>query len=417
MDAEIIAVGSELLTPYRLDTNSLFLTAELNRVGFPVRRKHVVGDCDEDLRSVFRSAMERVEVVVSCGGLGPTADDRTREIVADLLGRKLKMNDAILRGIQERFRSFGRTMPEVNARQAMVPEGAEALENTRGTAPGLWINQDGRIVILLPGPPAELQAIFTREVKPRLSRLGAKRRLYTRDLRIAGLPESEVDQRIAPVCARFSETETTILSVSGEIQVHPRMWSDDEAAANKLLDEMVEQCRLVLGDNLFSTSGETLESVAARILQEHHATIAVAESCTGGMLAARLTNVPGSSVYFRGGVVSYSNDLKSAWACVPKELIEAKGAVSAEVALAMAHGVRAQANSTLGVGITGIAGPSGGSAEKPVGLVHIAVANETNAKERAFRFPGERDRIRHQATQAALDMVRRYFIYPAAAKG
>lgn len=417
MDAEIIAVGSELLTPYRLDTNSLYLTAELNRVGFPVRRKHVVGDCDEDLRAVFRSAIERVEVVVSCGGLGPTADDRTREIVAELLGRKLKMNDAILRGIQERFRSFGRTMPEVNARQAMVPEGAEPLENTKGTAPGLWINQDGRIVILLPGPPAELQAIFTREVKPRLSRLGGKRRLYTRDLRITGLPESEVDQRIAPICARFSETETTILSVLGEIQVHPRIWSEDEAAANKLLDEMVAEFGLILNDNLFSTSGEALETVVARKLQEHHATIAVAESCTGGMLAARLTNVPGSSSYFRGGVVSYSNDLKSAWAGVPKELIEANGAVSAEVALAMAHGIRAQASATLGVGITGIAGPGGVSAEKPVGLVHIAVANETNAKERALRFPGERDRIRHQAAQAALDMVRRYFIHPAAAKG
>lgn len=417
MDAEIIAVGSELLTPYRLDTNSLFLTAELNRVGFPVRRKHVVGDCDEDLRAVFRSAIERVEVVVSCGGLGPTADDRTREIVAELLGRKLKMNDAILRGIQERFRSFGRTMPEVNARQAMVPDGAEPLENTKGTAPGLWINQDGRIVILLPGPPAELQAIFAREVTPRLSRLGGKRRLYTRDLRITGLPESEVDQRIAPVCARFSETETTILSVSGEIQVHPRIWSEDETAANKLLDEMVAEFKLILNDNLFSTSGEALETVVARELQEHHATIAVAESCTGGMLAARLTNVPGSSSYFRGGVVSYSNDLKSAWAGVPKELIEVKGAVSAEVALAMAHGIRAQANATLGVGITGIAGPGGGSAEKPVGLVHIAVANDTNAKERALRFPGERDRIRYQAAQAALDMVRRYFVHPAAAKG
>lgn len=417
MDAEIIAVGSELLTPYRLDTDSLFLTAELNRIGFPVRRKHVVGDCDEDLRAVFRSAMERVEVVVSCGGLGPTADDRTREIVADLLGRKLKMNEAILRAIQERFRSFGRTMPEVNARQAMVPEGAEALENSRGTAPGLWIHQDGRIVILLPGPPAELQAMFAREVKPRLARLGGKRRLYARDLRIAGLPESEVDQRIAPVCARFSETETTILHSPGEIQVHPRMWSEDETATNKLLDEMVEQLRLALGDNLFSTAGETLESVVARILQEHRATIAVAESCTGGLLAARLTNVPGSSSYFRGGVVSYSNDLKSAWACVPKELIEAKGAVSAEVAVAMAQGVRAQANATLGVGITGIAGPGGGSPEKPVGLVHIGVADEQNAKERAFRFPGERDRVRHQATQAALDMVRRYFTYPAAAKG
>lgn len=417
MDAEIIAVGSELLTPYRLDTNSLFLTAELNRAGFPVRRKTVVGDSDDDLRAAFRGALERVEVVVSCGGLGPTADDRTRDVVAELLGRKLKLNDAILRSIQERFRSFGRTMPEVNARQAMVPDGAEPLENSRGTAPALWIHQDGRIVILLPGPFAELQAIFSREVQPRLARLGGKLRLYTRDLRITGLPESEVDQRIAPVCARFSGTETTILGSPGEVQVNPRMWSEDETAANRLLDEMAEQFHLVLGENLFSTSGEALESVVARSLQEHHATIAVAESCTGGMLAVRLTNVPGSSSYFRGGVVSYSNDLKSAWACVPKELIEAKGAVSAEVALAMAHGIRAQAGATLGVGITGIAGPSGGTPDKPVGLVHIVVANEGSAKERVLRFPGDRDRIRHQATQAALDMVRRYLMHSAAAKG
>ncbi|MFZ0333400.1 MAG: competence/damage-inducible protein A [Candidatus Acidiferrales bacterium] len=417
MDAEIIAVGSELLTPYRLDTNSLFLTAELNRIGFRVRRKHVVGDHDEDLRQVFRGALERVEVVISCGGLGPTADDLTREIVADLLGRKLKLNETILRGIQERFRSFGRTMPEVNGRQAMVPEGAEPLENTRGTAPGLWIEQDGKVVVLLPGPTAELQQMFIREVKPRLARRGGNLRLYTRDLRITGLPESEVDQRVSPIYKQYPGAETTILSAPGEIQLHPRVWSEDEAAAVKLLDEMVERFRMVLGENLFSTSGEALETVVAAELQDHRATIAVAESCTGGMLAARLTNVPGSSSYFRGGVVSYSNDLKSAWVHVPKELIEAKGAVSAEVALAMAHGIRQQTNATLGVGVTGIAGPGGGTPEKPVGLVHIAVVNEKSAKERTFRFPGDRDRIRHQATQAALDMVRRYFPYAATAKG
>jgi nicotinamide-nucleotide amidase len=417
MDAEIIAVGSELLTPYRLDTNSLFLTAELNRIGFRVRRKHVVGDLDEDLRQVFSGALERVQVVVSCGGLGPTADDLTREIVAELLGRKLKLNETILRRIQERFRSFGRTMPEVNGRQAMVPEGAEPLENTRGTAPGLWIEQSGKVVVLLPGPAAELQQMFIREAKPRLARRGGNLRLYTRDLRITGLPESEVDQRVSPIYKQYPGTETTILSAPGEIQLHPRVWSEDEAAAIKLLDEMVERFRMTLGENLFSTSGEALETVVAGELQDHRATIAVAESCTGGMLAARLTNVPGSSSYFRGGVVSYSNDLKSAWVDVPKELIEAKGAVSAEVALAMAHGIRQQTNATLGVGVTGIAGPGGGTPEKPVGLVHIAVVNEKSAKERTFRFPGDRDRIRHQATQAALDMVRRYFPYAATAKG
>lgn len=417
MDAEIIAVGSELLTPYRLDTNSLFLTAELNRSGFRVRRKHVVGDHDEDLRQVFRGALERVELVISSGGLGPTQDDLTRETVSDLLGRKLKLNETILRGIQERFRSFGRTMPDVNGRQAMVPEGAVPLENTRGTAPGLWIEQNGKVVVLLPGPTSELQAMFVREVKPRLARRGGNLRLYTRDLRITGLPESEVDQRVSPIYKQYPGAETTILSAPGEIQLHPRVWSDDKAAATKLLDELVERFRMALGENLFSTSGEALETVVAGELQEHRATIAVAESCTGGMLAARLTNVPGSSSYFRGGVVSYSNDLKSAWVDVPKELIEAKGAVSAEVALAMAHGIRQQTNATLGVGVTGIAGPGGGTPEKPVGLVHIAVVNEKSAKERTFRFPGDRDRIRHQATQAALDMVRRYFPYAAKAKG
>lgn len=419
--AEIIAVGSELLTPYRLDTNSLFLTAELNRLGFQVRRKHVVGDNDGDLREVFAGALQRVGVVVSCGGLGPTSDDRTREIVADLLHRKLVRNDHVLRGIQERFRSFGRTMPDVNVRQAMVPEGAEILVNERGTAPGLWIPHEGNIIVLLPGPPRELQPMFVQEVKPRLARRGGNVRLYTRELRIAGLPESEVEQRIAPIYAQYPGTETTILAVAGEIQLHPRVWSEDEAAAIKLLDEMTELFRVALGENLYTTSGETLESVVARELQEHRATIAVAESCTGGLLAARLTNVPGSSSYFLGGVVSYSNELKSAWADVPQELIAAKGAVSAEVALAMARGIRRQTNATVGVGVTGIAGPGGGSAEKPVGLVHIAIATEQqkdgqNEKERAFRFPGERDRIRLQAAQAALDMVRRYFLRPAPAK-
>ncbi|MGH9781619.1 MAG: molybdopterin-binding protein, partial [Candidatus Acidiferrales bacterium] len=289
MDAEIIAVGSELLTPYRLDTNSLFLTAELNRLGFHVRRKHVVGDHDDDLRDVFIHALERVDVVLSCGGLGPTEDDRTREIVAGALGRKLQLNGEILRSIQERFRKFGRTMPEVNVRQAMVPEGAAPLANTMGTAPGLWLEWRGKVVVLLPGPPSELQPMFATEVKARLARRGANLRLYTRDLRTTGLPESDVDQRVAPIYKEYAGTETTILAAPGEIQLHPRVWSADEPAATKLLDEMVKRFALALGENLFSTSGESLEDVVAKELHEHRATIAVAESCTGGMLAARLT--------------------------------------------------------------------------------------------------------------------------------
>ena len=416
MNAEIIAVGSELLTPYRIDTNSLFLTGELNKLGIRVLRKTIVGDDREQLRDAFRAGIERADVVISCGGLGPTEDDLTREAVAELLGRNLKLNDEILRRIQERFRKFGRAMPEINTRQAMVPEGATVLENSRGTAPGLWMEAGGRLVVLLPGPPAEVEGLFEKEIRPRLARISGKLRLYTRDLRITGMTESDVEQRVAPIYSQYPQTETTILTSPGEIQLHPRIWSEDEVGATKLLDEMAKQFTLALGEKLFSTTGESLEEVVARSLQENRATIAVAESCTGGMLAERLTNVPGSSSYFIGGVVSYSNDLKTLWADVPKELIEARGAVSSEVALAMADGIRQRTGATLGLGVTGIAGPAGGSPDKPVGLVHISIADDNGPREMAFRFPGDRDRIRRQASQAALDMVRRHFLYVTRAK-
>ncbi len=417
MNAEIIAVGSELLTPYRQDTNSLFLSDQLNQLGIRVMRKVIVGDDRRELHDAFHESLGRVQVVISIGGLGPTEDDLTRETVAELLERRLQCDDAILRGIEARFRRFGRTMPEINARQAMVPEGAVVLPNPRGTAPGLWLEADGHIVILLPGPPSELEPMFLNDVRPRLAERAPKLRLYTRDLRVAGMPESDVEQRVAPIYIQYLQAETTILAAPGEIQLHPRVWSADPAAAEKLLDEMVERFALALGENLFSTHGESLEEVVARTLQVNRATIAVAESCTGGMLAARLTNIPGSSSYFRGGVVCYSNDLKSLWVDVPPETIEAKGAVSSEVALALAAGIRRHTNATLGLSITGIAGPGGGTPEKPVGLVHIGLADEKVSKERAFRFPGDRDRIRLQATQAALDMLRRYYPYSARGKG
>ncbi len=417
MKAEIIAVGSELLTPDRPDTNSLYLTEQLNGLGIEVVRKLVVGDQRSLIRDAFRQAMERVELVISIGGLGPTEDDVTRETVADLLSRRLQRNDAILRNIEARFRRLGRQMPEVNARQALVPEGALVLENTRGTAPGLWLETDGHIVILLPGPPQELKTIFAEQVAPRLAERSRGVRLYKRELRVVGMPESDVDQRIAPIYKRYAEAQTTLLAVPGEIQIHLRVWSAHEAAAAKMLDEMVERIGLALGENLFTTTGESLEEVVARSLNRNHATIAVAESCTGGLLAERLTRIPGSSSYFLGGVVSYSNELKTAWVDVPTELIKSKGAVSSEVACALAEGVRRRSGSTLGLSVTGIAGPSGGSPEKPVGTVHIALAEESSNKERSLRFPGDRDRIRWQASQAALDMVRRHFLHAAQSKG
>ncbi len=412
MNAEIIAIGSELLTPYRLDTNSLFITNELNQVGVRVVHKAVVGDTPGEMLSSFRLALDRADVVVSCGGLGPTDDDRTRQTVSELLGRKLLRNEEVLQKLQERFRRFGRTMPEINTRQALVIEGATVMPNPRGTAPGQWIEAKGHILILLPGVPSELRALMEAEVTPRLAKLGIKQRRYTRDLRIVGLFESEVEQRVSPLYAQYPDTDTTILATSGGIQLHPSIWSDDSAGAEARLDELVRRMALVLGENLVSTHGETIEDIVARVLMENRATIAVAESCTGGLLAERLTNLPGSSAYFLGGIVCYSNDLKTRLVGVPAEMIEAKGAVSSEVALALAAGIRNLTGATLGIGITGVAGPGGGTPDKPVGLVHIGIADEHGPREKSFRFPGDRERIRFFATQNALDAVRRYFLFP-----
>jgi nicotinamide-nucleotide amidase len=411
MKAEIIAVGSELLTPDRLDTNSLFLTEELNGIGIEVVRKTVVGDNRDLLMEAFRDALQRVPLIIASGGLGPTDDDLTRETVADLLGRKLRHNEEILRHIEGRFRSMGRDMPAVNARQAMVPEGAEILRNPLGTAPGLWLEDSGHFIALLPGPPRELKPLFREEVLPRLERRVSGARLHHREIRVTGLGESHVEQRILPIYSRYPDVQTTILAAPGETQVHLRIWTQDAAHAKKTLDEIVQSFHIALGDRIFSEDGRGLEQVVANELTMNHATIATAESCTGGLLAQRLTSIAGSSSYFLGGVVCYSNELKTAWADVPPEMILARGAVSAEVAVALAEGIRRRVGSTFGVGITGVAGPGGGSEEKPVGTVHVALAHASGTKERGVRFPGDREMIRWQASQLALDMVRVHFLY------
>src|ERR1700690_3959024 len=340
MKAEIIAVGSELLTPDRVDTNSLFVTEELNKLGVEVLRKTVVGDNRELLAEAFRGALNRVSLVISSGGLGPTEDDLTRETLAELLGRKLKRNEEVVHAIEARFRSFNRDMPEVNLRQAMVPEGAEVLDNPRGTAPGLWIEHDGHMIALLPGPPRELKPLFLEQILPRLRLRVSGVRMHKRELRITGLGESHVEERIRPIYMRYANVNTTILAAPGEIQIHLRMWSDEAELAESQLEEMVRSFELALGDRVYAHSGIPLEEVVAELLTTNRTTIAAAESCTGGLLAERLTRIPGSSNYFLGGVVCYSNEMKTAWADVPQELISTKGAVSAEVAIALAQGIR-----------------------------------------------------------------------------
>ena len=389
MKAEIIAVGSELLTPDRLDTNSLFLTEELNKLGVEVVRKSVVGDNQEYLRAAFHEALQRVSLVIACGGLGPTEDDLTRETVADLLGRKLERHEDIVSAIEARFRSFKREMPAINVKQAMVPEGAQALDNPRGTAPGLWIEDQGRMIALLPGPPREMKPMFLEHVLPRLERRVSGVRLVHRELRVTGMGESHVEQRVAPIYKRYSDVITTILAAPGEVQIHLRMWTDDAAQAEKTIDEIVQGFDLALTDRIFSRDGSSLDEVVAQLLILNNSTISAAESCTGGLFAQRMTSIAGSSSYFLGGVVCYSNELKTAWANVPAALIQAKGAVSTEVAAALAEGIRHRAGSMLGIGISSAAG----------------------TKTRALHFPGDREMIRIQASQAALDMVRTHFLY------
>jgi len=407
MDAEIIAVGSELLTPYRLDTNSLFLTQKLNSFGIEVRFKTVVGDDRVRLGEAFRAALARSQLVILTGGLGPTEDDVNREVVADVLGRPLCEVEEIRRHLEERFVRLGRTMSPNNLRQALVPQGADWLENPNGTAPGLWIEQDGRIAILLPGPPRELEALFDTACLPRLQRIATGQRLRSRVYKVVGLPESELDQRIAPIYKPYDNPTTTVLAVAGAIEVHLRARAGSDEEAEALLAELGDKIEGVLGDHVFSTHGETLEQVVGMYLVMKQKTVATAESCTAGLLSERLTRVPGSSNYFVGGAVVYSNELKTKLVGVPAELIAENGAVSKPVAQALADGIRLRTGASFGVGITGIAGPVGGTPEKPVGLVFVALADERGTQVREFRFPGDRERIRFWATQAALEMIRR----------
>jgi len=407
MDAEIIAVGSELLTPFYLDTNSLFLTDRLNTLGIEVRFKAVVGDRAEDLGAVLKEALRRSRLVILTGGLGPTEDDITRQVVAETLGRSLREDPEVRRQIQERLARFGRPMAENNLRQAMLPEGGEWLENKHGTAPGIWIEHGHVLIVLLPGPPGELEAMFDAYCMPRLATTSNGQRIKTRVYKVVGLPESEVDKRAAAVYKAYTNPSTTILAKPGAIEIHLRARAQNEEQADALLAELGDQIELALGEYIFSTRGELLEEVVGMYLVMRQKTLAVAESCSGGLLSERLTHNAGSSDFFLGGAICYSNLLKTKLAGVPAALIEEHGAVSRPVAQAMAEGIRARTGASIGVSITGIAGPTGGTDKKPVGLVFIALSDERGTQVREFRFPGSRERVRLWSAQMALEMIRR----------
>jgi nicotinamide-nucleotide amidase len=410
LTAEIIAVGSELLTPFRTDTNSLWLTDRLNSVGVEVKLKTIVGDDDARLEETIRDALKRSGVVVLTGGLGPTEDDITRKIAARALGRRLSLDERVLEEIRAKFMRWGRKMPEINARQAMVMEGAEVLPNPNGSAPGMYLEHDSRVVALLPGPPREMKPMFDSHVLPRISARAGGVRVARRVLRVAGLGESAVDERIAPVYTQYKNPQTTILFTNTDIEIHLTAQGKTEQEAELLLDGLSGQIEERLGDSVFAFRGETLEEVIGLRLAVSGFTVAVAESCTGGLIAHRLTEVPGSSSYFMEGVVTYSNEAKTRLLGVPEELIERHGAVSAEVAEAMAEGVKRRGATDFGLAVTGVAGPGGGTEAKPVGLVYVALSDDAHTEHRRVMLPGDRHLIRWRASQAALDLLRRRLI-------
>jgi len=415
MKAAIVAVGSELLGADRLDTNSLRLTALLDRYGVELRRKAAIGDSEEEIAAELRFLLPRVDLILIGGGLGPTADDVTREAVAAALGRRLALDEEVLAAIERRFEALGWRMPEVNRRQAWVIEGAEVISNPRGTAPGMRLESGGCTLFLFPGVPVELEGMTVDALEPWLAERSGGVARETAVLKIAGLPESVVEERIAPAYEQFGREAITILANAGEIRLQATA-AGPEPERRARLAAMVARLAELAGDAVFTTREEdTLESVVGDLLRAAGATLTTAESCTGGLLAQRITSVPGSSDYFLGAAVTYSDELKVRMVEVPPAVLAEHGAVSEPVARAMAEGVRRALGSDYGVGITGVAGPGGGSEEKPVGTVHLAVAGpgDGEVEHRKLRLPGDRDRVRRFSAQLALEVLRRRLLAAA----
>ncbi len=410
MKACIIAVGSEMLTPFKTDTNSLNITERLNSFGYDVRLKAIVGDDVEELAGLLATVLAWADLVMITGGLGPTEDDITRDAVAKVVGVEMNVDEQIVEQLRERFAKRGIKMTDNNRRQAMVPRGARVLENPNGSAPGLWITHGQTDLILLPGPPREMAPMLDAFVREHLAPRAGARCLVRRTLKITGRPESEVDSVAQPVYTPWLKLpvpiSTTILASLGQIELHLTASARTAGEAADALDRAVSQLRDALGASVYSVDGSALEAVVGELLFERGLTIAVAESCSGGLLASRLTDVPGSSRYFQRGVVCYSNEAKTELLDVPDALLREHGAVSEPVARAMAEGIAARAKTNVGVGITGIAGPGGGTPEKPVGTVVIAVTVNGDTTVRTLKLFGGREMIKFQSAQAAMNMLR-----------
>ena len=422
LSAEIIAIGSELLTPTKTDTNSLWLTEKLNDIGIEVMLKTIVGDDGARLEETVRDALRRSDIVITTGGLGPTEDDITRAFTASAVGRELVYHDHIETHLRERFRAWGRDMPDINKRQAFVIDGADILPNPNGSAVGMMIflprdegaerspdspRDAGVTLVVLPGPPRENQPMFEGHVFPKLKANAGEFYVKRRILRVSGKGESAVDEIAAPIYTSYPTVQTSVLFNKSEVEIHVAAHADNPYEAQATADKLTDELAAALGNAVFSANGDTMEEVVGRRLTELGETVAVAESCTGGLIGQRLTEVPGSSAYFMEGAITYSNNAKMRTLGVSKEILINHGAVSAECAEAMASGMRAYASTDHAISVTGIAGPDGGSDEKPVGTVFLGYAGPSGVKSIKFVLPGDRYLIRWRASQAALDYLRR----------
>lgn len=406
--AEILAIGSELLTPQRIDTNSLAVTEQLNLLGVEVVAKHVIGDGRERLTQAIRDCVSRSNIVILIGGLGPTEDDITRDAAAAALGLNLNLSLEQESVLISRFRQINRPMAKNNIRQAYLLDGAQAMANPNGTAPGQFLSTDRGALALLPGPPREMKPMLVNELTPRLKHVIPPQVIRVRSYRITGIGESDLDTLIAPVYTKYKNPATTVLSSPGDLFVSLRAQTETEQEADDLLREVGNPIAELLGDKVYSTNpDQPLEAVVGCLLRKNLATVAVAESCTGGMIASRLTDHGGSSDFFVAGYVTYSAAQKQQVLGVPANLIQKHTAVSEPVAAAMAEGARKLSGATYALSTTGYAGPDGGTDYDPVGTVYLGIAGPTGTRVIRVRYGADRYRVRALATQASLDVLRK----------
>lgn len=410
MRAEIIATGTELLSGGVLDTNSLFLAEELMLCGIETAFKTAVGDDEKDMEETIRHALERVDVIIITGGIGPTEDDITRKVIAKIVKRRLVLNEEALKAIHTRLAGRGKELAMSNDRQALLPAGVRMLANPVGIAPGFYLDEENKFLAVLPGVPREMEAMFSEALRPVLEeRFGNRSFIRRRILRTAVLSESAVNQALQDILKQ----EPRIMGLTAkETGVDIRIVVRESSAerSQTVIQKIEKIVRERLGDAVYGVDGQEMAEVIGALLKQRRLRLAVAESCTGGLIGSRITEIAGSSDYFDRAAVVYSNDSKTAMLGVPKELIEKHGAVSSEVAAAMAQGIQQASRTDIGVAATGIAGPGNDSEEKPVGLVYIGLATSDGVKTSEFRFLGTRAQIRLKTSQMALDMVRKHLI-------